>query len=83
MKLHGRFEDTINLEELPKMENDSDDVYHLGVALEPVDSHQVIDPQQGQGWVEVVCPLTKRRYLHIVKCPNKFAITCRGCGETI
>jgi len=80
MKPIGRSEDIENLEKLPRMEGDSDDVYCLGAASESADDHRAID---GQGWVEVVCPVAKRRYLHIIKCPNKFALACRGCGATV
>lgn len=36
-----------------------------------------------QGWCEIVCLKSKRKYRHEIKCPNKNTLTCRGCFKNI
>lgn len=73
------------------MENingDSDRVVDLGETkvrllerLKLGKKHQINDTHDGK--CKVYCPLTKHTYLHLINVPNKFALLCRGCGETI
>ena len=74
---------------LPKVDFDFDEVYDLGPVSESTglrlrnDGHCVIDPGDSHGQVEVLCPYTLRRYLHIIHCPNKFNLKCRGCRAIV
>ena len=68
-----------------QIENDSDIVSVEGRARfrDILFGHKVEDPKRGQMVVFVNCPRTRKRYKHIIRCPNKYTITCRGCGKRI
>ena len=65
-----------------ELETDSDRVIDLGFEFRS-DKHEIRDEHRGDGKCKLYCPKTKHVYLHIISVPNKFALLCRGCGETI
>jgi len=77
---------------LPKIPNDCDDVYDKGKAAMGLKikallnkGHHIIEAHETgeQGWCEMICVRTGKIFRHIIKCPNTFALKCRGCNKTV
>lgn len=63
-----------------EIERDSDQVEDLGLEFKGK-KHLIFENYGGKS--KLYCPKTKHVYLHIISVPNKFALLCRGCGETV
>jgi len=75
--------------ESPPIRSDSDKVYNIGTDIDIGERYKFKKSHKhkifsiGSGKVIVYCPKAKRYYLHIINAPNKFALLCRGCNETM
>mgnify|MGYP001598430321 CR=1 FL=1 len=78
---------------MPNVKNDSDTVHDVGMTdfklliktLFKKGQHHIIEAHESgeNGWCEMICLRTGHKYRHIICCPNKFALLCRGCNKVI
>ena len=74
---------------LPMRENDRDivfEIYNVGFfelrkAFFKKSKHHIIQSNKTgeQGWVDVICWKSKKKYRHVIKNPNTNYSICRGC----
>lgn len=76
------------MQKLKPYPHDCDEVYDLGEASrdyldEAREDYKHILLNSHRGWVDVICPKTGHRYHHVIMCPNKNTLLCRGCGAEL
>jgi hypothetical protein len=69
---------------IPEHKDDSDIVYELEYSSRFKlfrKKHEIFDSHEG--WCILKCHKSKRRFLHLIRVPNKFALFCRVCHQEV